>query len=93
MVDEEKTIDGFSVRRAGDSKLVSRSKANKLSSNKVVRRVKTVTANDPLVKKSTKGSEVLPRTATSMDMKSTKKLPKARKISRAKTAEMFVAEP
>ncbi|MBR3130970.1 LCP family protein [Candidatus Saccharibacteria bacterium] len=93
MVEEEKTIDGFSVRHAGDSKLVSRSRANKISSNKIARRVKTVTANDPLVKKSTQGKGTLPKTATSMDMKTMKKQQKVRKISKAKTAEMFVAEP
>ncbi len=93
MVEEEKTIDGFSVRHAGDSKLVSRSRANKISSNKSVRRVRAVTANDPLVKKSAGGNSALPKTATSMDMKPVKKSQKVRKISRAKTAEMFTAEP
>lgn len=74
MVKEEKTIDGFPIRGAKDSALVARSKADKLAANKTTKRVavKTVTRNDPLVKK-----VVAPR----------------RKVSRAKTAEMFTAEP
>ncbi|MBQ3293949.1 hypothetical protein IJG96_02345 [Candidatus Saccharibacteria bacterium] len=53
MVKEEKTIDGFPVRGVKDSALVARSKANKLPSNNAKKKVKTVTKNDPLVKKST----------------------------------------
>ena len=81
MTEDGKTIDGFSIRRAGDSKLVSRSKANKLSSNKTTKKVKVVSQNDPLVKrKKAKVPEV---------MKPTKR----RKVAKTNTAEMFAAEP
>ena len=101
MVKEEKTIDGFPVRGAKDSALVARSKANKISSNKTIRKVKAVTENDPLVKKSAmrkpvqslKPQRVSSKQVAAMDMKPAKKLPKRKKISRAKTAEMFTAEP
>ncbi len=46
---EEKTIDGFAVRSAKDSKLVARSKAEKIPTKKS--KVKTVSNDDPLVKK------------------------------------------
>ena len=92
MTEEGKTIDGFTVRHAGDSKLVSRSRANKLSSNLISRKVKTVAQNDPLVRKSVERSGAKTAT-TSMDMKIRKKPVQRRKISKAKTAEMFAAEP
>ena len=85
MTKEGKTIDGFSVRRAGDSKLVSRSKTNRISSNKTPRKVRVISQNDPLVKR--KKTKVLE--ATSMDMKPMKR----RKASKTNTAEMFTAKP
>jgi len=96
MVKEEKTIDGFPVRRVKDSALVAKSKANKLPSNKKIRKVKTVTENDPLVK-SVKPTRVAkaPKVAQlrpSMEMKPAKKV-RVRKPSKRKTAEMFAAEP
>lgn len=85
MTKEGKTIDGFSVRRAGDSKLVSRSKTNRISSNKTTKKVRVISQNDPLVKR--KKTKVLE--ATSMDMKPMKR----RKASKTNTAEMFTAKP
>ena len=51
---EEKTIDGFAVRSAKDSKLVARSKAGKIPTKKS--KVKTVSNDDPLVKKKRAGA-------------------------------------
>ena len=108
MVKEEKTIDGFPVRSANDSALVARSKAKKIASNKPKKNVKTVAENDPLVRRSAEKAgavkkaaqkvAVAPkaaaqRGAVAIDMKPAKKPAKRRKISRAKTAAMFAAEP
>ncbi len=108
MVKEEKTIDGFPVRGVKDSALVARSKANKLPSNRTKKKVKAVTENDPLVKRSTAKSvakkttrkvaksvkvqkaKAVSQNVVAMDMKPAKK---RKKISRAKTTEMFTAEP
>ena len=88
MVKEEKTIDGFPVRRVKDSALVARSKANKLPSNKKVKKVKAVTENDPLVKGASK------RPAAKRVTKTPSKQPVMRRRKSArKTAEMFAAEP
>ncbi|MBQ7802640.1 LCP family protein [Candidatus Saccharibacteria bacterium] len=55
MVKEEKTIDGFAVRSAKDSKLVARSKAEKIPTNKTLKtqtkKVRVVSDDDPLVTK------------------------------------------
>ena len=88
MVKEEKTIDGFPVRRVKDSALVARSKANKLPSNKKVKKVKAVTENDPLVNGASK------RPAAKRATKTPSKQPVMRRRKSArKTAEMFAAEP
>ena len=88
---EEKTIDGFSVRRIKDSALVAKSKADKLPSNKrlKLKKVKTVTENDPLVKKKSTVKKTGVAKAKTMDMKPVKK----RRVTKKKTAEMFAAEP
>lgn len=79
MVKEDKTIDGFAVRRAKDSTLVARSKANKLSANKTTtkRSMKAASENDPLVRKASRGT-------------TTRKTRAPRRVSQAK---LFTAEP
>lgn len=91
MVKEEKTIDGFPVRRVKDSALVARSKAGQLSANKRIIKVKTVTKNDPLVKKGVVKPKKTVQSRPSMEMKPAKKAVK--RVSKRKTAEIFVAEP
>ena len=91
MVKEEKTIDGFPVRTVNDSALVARSKAIKTSSKKTAtKKVKTTksVAKKPAVKKATAQKPAMKK-AKSMDMTA----PKRQKVSRAKTAEIFAAEP
>ena len=91
MVKEEKTIDGFPVRTVNDSALVARSKATKTSSKKTAtKKVKTTksVAKKPAVKKATAQKPAMKK-AKSMDMTA----PKRQKVSRAKTAEIFAAEP
>jgi LCP family protein required for cell wall assembly len=84
MTEEGKTIDGFSVRRAGDSRLVSRSKANKIPSNKTTKKVRVVSQNDPLVKRKRARTS-----GVSLDTKPVKR----RKVPKTNTAEMFTAKP
>ncbi|MBQ3294565.1 LCP family protein [Candidatus Saccharibacteria bacterium] len=92
MVKEEKTIDGFSVRRVKDSALVARSKAGKIPANKKLKKVNAVTENDPLVKRSgIKSARTTKAVRPEMKMKPAKKV--VRKPSKRKTAEMFAAEP
>ncbi len=99
MVKEEKTIDGFPVRRLKDSALVARSKAKQGSNVGTGKKIKAITGNDPLVKKAMRnktGEEEVSfvRRGTSMDMKRSKATSKQiRKISRVKTAALFAAEP
>ena len=85
MTAEGKTIDGFSVRSASDSKLVSRSKANKIPSNNATKKVRVVSQNDPLVRRKKKQISK----SVSTDTKTTKK----RRVSKPKTAEVFTSEP
>lgn len=85
---EEKTIDGLSVRSVKDSALIARSKADKIKSNKAPRKVKAITENDPLVRKSSsKASSSRAKTGKTMDVKP------AKKVSKKRTAAMFAAEP
>ncbi|MBR2586983.1 LCP family protein [Candidatus Saccharibacteria bacterium] len=102
MVKEEKTIDGFPVRRAEDSALVAKSKAKTLSSKKQVRKTKTVTENDPLVKKNvvkitTKPARVAEKQIIEKPTKKVSRKPRLikpkKRISRKKMMEMFTAEP
>ena len=79
MVKEEKTIDGFPVRRVKDSALVAKSKANKLSSNK---KIEKKPAQKRATTKKVAQEKAMPKLVT----------PK-RRISKRRTAEMFAAEP
>ena len=88
MVKEEKTIDGFPVRRVKDSALVAKSKVNKLSPNKASK-TKVIVKGDSVVKAG--GRRLATERATNISNK--KQSVAHRRMSAKKTTEMFTSEP